>query len=222
MSSDRRSEDKAYTGDRKILLDYLPSNINTLLDIGCSYGEFGKLIKQREVIVWGVEPVKEAASAAARVLDVVINGFFDIDAPIPDDYFDVITFNDSLEHFPEPNGPLLLAKRKLKKNGILVCCVPNVRYVENIKNLLFSRDWRYTPMGILDNTHLRFFTEKSIRRTIIEAGYQITRLEGINAYMESGWKTKFVLPFLGMWAKDMKYYQLVIVAKPNRQAEQVS
>jgi SAM-dependent methyltransferase len=212
--------DKGYTGDREVLLKYLPRDSKVYLDVGCAYGEFGKLLKARRpgAVVWGVEPVKEAAVVAASALDKVVNDFFNQDTAVPDNFFDAITFNDSLEHFPEPYSPLQLAKRKLKTNGTLICCVPNVRYVENIKNLLFAKDWRYTAKGILDDTHLRFFTTKSLRRTITEAGYEVVHITGINDYWDTGWKTKVILPLLGGWAQDMKHYQLVAVAKPNSQS----
>lgn len=209
--------DKHYKGSRGVLLNYLPKKFNTLLDIGCSYGEFGALVKQESGgVVWGVEPIKEAASRAASVLDNVINDFFVPDLPIPDAFFDVVTFNDSLEHFPEPLGPLRLAKQKLKSDGTLLCCVPNVRYVENVKNLLFAKDWKYTTMGILDDTHLRFFTKKSIERTLTEAGYDVEGVYGINAYYDAGRKTRMLLPLLGRWADDMKYFQFVLVARPRQ------
>jgi SAM-dependent methyltransferase len=189
--------------------------MGTLLDVGCASGQFGGLLKERGVVVWGIEPVKQAAANARRILDKVIDGFFDERAPLPNAFFDVVTFNDSLEHFPEPMSPLRLAKQKLKQNGILVCSIPNVRYVENIKQLLLNKDWEYTDKGILDDTHLRFFIKKSVVRTIEAAGYELLGIHGVNPYAESGWKTKWILPLLGPWAEDMKYYEFVVVAKPR-------
>lgn len=207
-------KDKHYSGSRSVLLDFLPKNVGTLLDIGCASGEFGAIVrKETHAQVWGIEPVGEAARKAEALLDRVIIDFFTEKSPIPDEYFDAVTFNDSLEHFPEPMEPLRLAKQKLKPGGTLVCCVPNVRYIENIKNLLFAKDWKYTEKGILDDTHLRFFTQKSIERTIKNAGFSIRRTEGINPYWDSGRKTKALLPLLGPWANDMKYYQLVVTAE---------
>lgn len=216
MQNAKELVNKHYQGTRSVLLGYLPSNIGTLLDVGCAAGEFGCLLKKRGTEVWGVEPVREAAARAKEILDEVIPDFFDVQAPLPDGFFDVITFNDSLEHFPEPLSPLRLAKRKLKKDGVLVCCIPNVRYIENVKHLLFDKDWQYTDKGILDDTHLRFFTKKSIVRTVDAAGYEVIGIHGINPYAESGWKTKRILPLLGKWAEDMKYYQFVVVAKPGK------
>lgn len=208
-------DSKRYNGDRAVILDFLPARFDTLLDIGCAAGEFGSAVrKASRAQVWGVEPMHDAARQAETRLDNVINDFFRAEAPIPEGYFDVVTFNDSLEHFPEPMTPLRLARQKLKANGTLVCCVPNVRYVENVKNLLFAKDWQYTERGILDDTHLRFFTKKSLERTIRDAGFSIQRIEGINPYWDSGRKTKALLPLLGRWAEDMKYFQFVVVAQP--------
>ena len=205
---------QSYRGSRQEVISFLPTDIHTLLDVGCSAGEFGLSVRRRGVKVWGVEPVQEAAEEAKKVLDEVVNGLFDDEASIPDDFFDVVTFNDSLEHFPHPLPPLILAKKKLKIDGTLICSIPNVRYIENIKNLLFGKDWEYTEKGILDETHLRFFTKKSMVRTIEQAGYHVTGVHGINPFYESGRKTKVLATMLGPWAEDMKYYEYVVIAKP--------
>ncbi|MBT0963985.1 class I SAM-dependent methyltransferase [Denitromonas iodatirespirans] len=210
-------KNKRYSGNRAVILDFLPDTFETLLDVGCAAGEFGSVVRTASgAEVWGVEPMSEAALRAKSKLDNVVNDFFDLNAPIPEAYFDVVTFNDSLEHFPEPISPLRLAKQKLKPSGTLVCCVPNVRYIENVKNLLFEKDWKYTERGILDDTHLRFFTKKSLERTIDEAGFSIKKIEGINPYWDSGRRTRVLLPLLGRWAEDMKYFQFVVVAEPTR------
>ena len=101
-------------------------------------------------------------------------------APLPRAYFDAVVFNDSLEHFPYPEPPLALARELLAESGALVCSVPNVRYIDNLLHLLMDKDWQYRESGILDRTHLRFFTKRSLIRTLGEAGFEVRRIEGIN------------------------------------------
>lgn len=213
MSTIFKEMNKEYRGSRPEVIALIPKNAKKVLDVGCSSGEFGYALKHQGIEVWGVEPVVESADLANKVLDKVINGLFVPGSPIPDNFFDVVTFNDSLEHFPDPMPPLTLAKAKLKDDGLLICSIPNVRYIENLKNLLLNKDWKYEESGILDKTHLRFFTAKSMVRTIEEAGYKVISVLGVNPFGESGWKTKAFTKFFFWWADDVKYYQYVVVAK---------
>jgi 2-polyprenyl-3-methyl-5-hydroxy-6-metoxy-1,4-benzoquinol methylase len=166
---------KYYTESREELLKFIPKNAKTLLDVGCSSGLFGKRLKEhREIEVWGVEPVENIANIATKNIDKVLCEFFDAKNNYPSAYFDVITFNDSLEHFPDPAPPT--------PNGVVVASIPNFRYFENIKHILLDMDFKYTEAGILDKTHLRFFTLKSIYRLFDQSGYSILSIEGINPH----------------------------------------
>jgi len=78
---------------------------------------------------------------------------------------------------------LVKLKTKMKDDGFLVGSVPNVRYVTNLFDLLVRRDWPYTSSGILDRTHLRFFTAKSLCRSLTQAGFTVETLEGINSVL---------------------------------------
>ena len=130
--------------------------------------------------MWGIDPSSSVSESASEVLDHFIHDFFSEDLNLPKHYFDVITFNDSLEHFPNHLPPLEACHSLLKPDGVIVASIPNVRYIENLRHLLFEMDWNYEDMGIRDRTHLRFFTKKSILRTFEEAGYQVLRIKGIN------------------------------------------
>ena len=81
---------------------------------------------------------------------------------LPDNNFDVVIFNDVLEHFENPWAVLENVKTKLNASGVVVASIPNVAYITNLVELILKKDWRYKPEGgILDKTHLRFFTKKS-------------------------------------------------------------
>lgn len=205
-----------FSGNRPEIVPFIPDDITTLLDIGCGCGGFGNALKAaRGVEVWGVEPEPKAAVFAHQALDKVVEGFFSESADVPDNYFDVITFLDSLEHFPDPYPPLALSKRKLKAGGHIVCSIPNVRYIENLKHLLIDMDWQYEENGIRDHTHLRFFTKKSIASTFEIAGYKILSITGIKPHYWSG-KKFFLLDLLcKKWVEDMRYLQFVVVAQPK-------
>lgn len=211
--SENAKTDAYYQNARPEILPFIPDPCNRVLDVGCGSGAFGEYLKkERNCEVWGVEPVSAAADEAKDRLDKVINSLFSEEAQLPDNYFDVIIFNDSLEHFPYPEPPLQYARKLLNSGGALVCSIPNVRYIKNVKHLLLDADWKYTYEGILDYTHLRFFTKKSIQRTIEDNGYKILTLKGINSYPWSGWKVNLLRTIFGSKIEDMRWLQFVVVA----------
>ena len=132
---------------------------------------------------------------------------------MPDGYFDVITFNDSLEHFSDPMPALQLCKTKLAPGGSIICSFPNVRYIDNVIHFLVDMDWKYEDAGILDYTHLRFFTKKSMERWFVDAGYKIESITGIKQHYWSGKKIFLLRLFFGKYVEDMKYLNYVVVAK---------
>jgi hypothetical protein len=81
----------------------------------------------------------------------------------------------------DPYSVLLESKDLLHKEGVIIASIPNVRYLSNVYNFLIRQDWQYEDCGILDRTHLRFFTKKSMAKTFIDLGYTIESIEGINS-----------------------------------------
>jgi len=153
----------------------------------------------------------EASAAAGLVLDKVLHGLFDETLGLPPGHFDTIVFNDSLEHFPDTTPPLALAHRLLHAQGRLVLSVPNVRHWPHVKHYLLHADWRYQDDGILDRTHLRFFTRRSIVRTLTEAGFEVQTVEGLGSCWR-GLKRVLAHTLLPRGAHDMAFLQFAIVA----------
>jgi SAM-dependent methyltransferase len=202
---------------RPALLDLVPAGVKRVLDVGCYKGGFGSALKARmPVEVWGIEPNARAAEIARERIDHVIADFFGPDNPLPDGHFDLITFNDSLEHMADPWAALEVAKRKLAPGGRIHCCVPNMRHVECIEHLLFGKDWAYEDVGIRDRTHLRFFTPRSIVALFNEQGFRVHDTRLINeAWWEPGKRLRRMMfrLFPGL-TEDMKFKQVVVVATP--------
>lgn len=205
-----------YKGARKEMLRFIPSGCGTLLDVGCGAGAFGALVKQTfGAQVWGVDPSFSVSTVAPQVIDHFVKDFFSDKLGLPQNFFDVITFNDSLEHFPDPLPPLEVCRSLLKSGGVIIASIPNVRYIENVKHFLVEMDWKYEDKGIRDRTHLRFFTKQSIMRTFEEAGYDIVLMEGINRRYW-WWEGKRFFPvrlILGKWILDMNYLEFAVIAK---------
>lgn len=197
------------------MLAFLPEKFGRLLDVGCGGGDFGALVKaEKKAEVWGVDLSVRAIERAKDNLDHAILGEFSPTSDLPDHYFDVITFNDSLEHFADPMPALELCKKKLTPGGIVICSLPNVRYIDNVFHFLVEMDWRYEDSGILDYTHLRFFTKKSMERWFVDAGYNVQSITGIRPHYWSGKKIFLLRFFFRKYVEDMKYLNYVVVAKP--------
>lgn len=201
-----------YNNDRPEMLEYLPEDVKTVIDIGCGDGSFGSMIKEKtDAEVWGIEYRKEEADKAEKVLDILYSGSCeDLIDDLPGDYFDVIYFNDILEHLEYPYSVLMKVKPKLKKKGVVISSIPNIRYYKAILSLIFKKEWKYKAHGVMDKTHLRFFTGKSIKRMYDQLGYKILSHEGINK-SSSLRPLLFNIPFL-FTQMDIRYMQYATVA----------
>ena len=180
-----------YDNVREEMLKYLPETAQKILDIGCGNGAFASVVKQKnDAEVWGIELMEEEAKVAVEVLDKVFVGGCEkyIDG-LPEHYFDVIYLNDVLEHLADPYSVLETLKSKLAPNGVVISSIPNVRFFRTFSKVLFAKDWKYDGHGVMDKTHLRFFTGKSIKRMFEELGYSVLIHEGINV-------TKSIRPIL--------------------------
>lgn len=210
-----KSKIKYFSESRPEILKYLPVKFKTMLDVGCSSGNFSALVKSKmDVEIWGIEINIEASENAKKHLNKVILGdIMQNISQLPIGYFDCIVFNDVLEHLYDPWEILVRIKKCLSKDGTIVASIPNVREFSNLYNLLIKNDWEYKDMGILDRTHIRFFTKKSIIRMFNSSGYSIINIEGINR--NEGWKWRLLnLLTLGL-IKNTGYLQFVSIAKPK-------
>lgn len=200
-----------YSYSRNSLIKYISFEPKRILDVGCSEGKFGEKLKEKfDCIVWGVEPVKSAYAEASKRLDKVFNGTFDNTLSLGDNKFDLICFNDVLEHMEDPWSALNMTRSLLEKDGKVLASIPNFFYFYEFIPLLLSQDWQYKSSGTMDKTHLRFFTKKSIVRLFDESGFKIEIIEGINKIISK----KFTLLnyiTLGKFS-DMKYLQFLVVA----------
>lgn len=204
-----------YSGARTDLLPHIPrSNIKTWLDVGCSGGQFGVDVKGLlNCKVWGIEPHAQAASIASLKLDRVIVGTLEVAQPQLDGHtFDCISFNDVLEHMVDPWSVLTNVKKYLSRDGIIFSSIPNVLHTSVLKKLLFEQDWAYQSDGVLDQTHLRFFTRKSIYRLFEKCGYRVSYIEGINPEISKNRVYYFNKYFFANKLKDSKYLQYVVHA----------
>lgn len=148
-----------------------------VLDIGCATGHLTKHLAANGCSVVGVEIEREFASEAEHYCEEIIVGDIRADSTIGKvkGKFDVIVFGDVLEHLSNPETVLGKVKGLLKEDGFVVVSLPNIALWRIRVALLFGR-FDYTDRGVLDNTHLRFFTLKSAKELLQAAGYAYEHL----------------------------------------------
>jgi 2-polyprenyl-3-methyl-5-hydroxy-6-metoxy-1,4-benzoquinol methylase len=206
--------------ERHEMLKYIPGKSEFVLDVGCSSGIFGQALKSsRNITVWGVELDRDSALEASQKLDKVINAAFAPELNLPQKEFDCIVFNDVLEHLTDPWAALEYSKSLLKDGGVIVSSIPNVRYFNNVWDFLVKKNWEYTEWGILDKTHLRFFTQKSIRSLFESLDYEVESIVGINPlnvlHPQHVRKFRLLNRLLLNNIEDMNYLQFAVVARPK-------
>lgn len=144
----------------------------TVLDVGCATGYLARQLAVRDCEVYGVDNDPEAAERARKYLVELV--IADIDqSPLTDhfapDKFDAVVFGDVLEHLVHPERVLAEAVTLLKEDGCIVVSIPNVAH-GSVRLALLQGRWEYTDTGLLDRTHLRFFTRSSVIALLQSAG----------------------------------------------------
>uniref|UniRef100_UPI00257F492D class I SAM-dependent methyltransferase n=1 Tax=Thauera sp. TaxID=1905334 RepID=UPI00257F492D len=163
---------------RSDLIDTLDREPQRVLDIGCGAGGTGAYLKARypETKVWGIELNKAAANIAAQRLDTVTSAKFedvDLDAfGITPGSLDLVICADVLEHMYNPWLVMTRLRPYLADDARVVISIPNIRFLPLLDDLARGY-WRYASAGILDITHLRFFTLQEMRRFLTETGYSV-------------------------------------------------
>ncbi|RZA16117.1 MAG: methyltransferase domain-containing protein [Proteobacteria bacterium] len=125
-------------------------------------------------------PFVQAGQALARRLQgAVLGGLDHVGGRQDDELHALLIAGVGLEHLPDPYSVLQDMKRFLAPNGRILVSLPNVRHIRNLFNLIVRKDWAYTDHGVLDRTHLRFFTLKSALRTFRDGGFEVETVQGI-------------------------------------------
>lgn len=201
-----------YSHARVDLIRFIPSGIKKILEVGCGAGMTGKALRERgfEKIV-GIEINEEVAREGRPFYDQIIIGDVEkIRLPFEKEHFDCILYGDVLEHLVNPWQLLKDHQTFLKKGGTMICSIPNVRNYRILKNLIFRGRWEYAEDGILDRSHLRFFTLDSIRGMLKEAGFEI---ECMTKRSSGAHWVKWIHHLLGSRLIEFLVRQYIIVAR---------
>jgi len=170
-----------YTRFKWWMLPLIKDGPNVIMDLGCASGRMGEKLleagKAKEVI--GVEIFSLAAVEAAKTyMKVHIGDIEELELDY-ESCFDYVICGDILEHLKDPYKVMEKSLKWLKPGGQILIDLPNVRNYRLLNDLVFHGKWEYVSAGILDKTHLRFFTQSSSRQMVEEAGFEVCHEEMI-------------------------------------------
>jgi 2-polyprenyl-3-methyl-5-hydroxy-6-metoxy-1,4-benzoquinol methylase len=193
-----------------------------LLDVGCARGHLSTALTSQGWEVTGIEyDAADAAVAQENCIDVIVGTAEDVMEAM-NEKFDVIVFADVLEHFVHPEDVLSQARTLLAPGGRVVISIPNVAHL-SVRLQLLMGSFNYTDRGILDRTHLHFYTKKTLKEMIVGAGLDTIYIGATPAPVEEVFPAlrkiaplRILLELNATIAKIWKSalaYQFIVVAK---------
>ena len=213
-----------------LVVDLVPDGAR-VLEFGCATGYMSQVLKSRKgCTVTGIEISPEAGELAKEHCDRVIIGDaeqLDYDELLGKQRFDAILFVDVLEHLKEPSVVLERIRPFLSRRGAVVASIPNIAH-GSVRLALLAGEFRYRKLGLLDDTHLRFFTREGVQDMFEGAGFVISNWLAHRVDID---RTEVRFPELPMsdslrdWlSKDPEtsVYQFVIRAVPSTAANQLA
>ena len=199
-----------------------------LLDVGAADGLLSRRLTELGWRVTAIEGDPALAQAGARYCERMITRNLDREIPVGEGPFDVIVYGDVLEHLVDPLRILVELDRSLAPGGFVVISVPNIAHLWIRLLLLFGR-FDYLDRGILDHSHLRFFTERSLRAMLADAGLLIERFTATPAplyqILPVSWHRRWVAAthsvnaLIARKVRRLLGYQFIVLAHPKSAAE---
>jgi 2-polyprenyl-3-methyl-5-hydroxy-6-metoxy-1,4-benzoquinol methylase len=189
-----------------------------VLDVGCWNGTLGRaLIANSGAVVDGIErePEQAAKALAAGYRNVAVA---DLDREIPEStaLYDFVLFGDVLEHLVDPERVLATLAQRVIPGGRVLVSLPNVAFVANRLTHLLGR-WDYQDYGILDRTHLRFFTKRTMIALLEESGLRLIRIDGYVGLKGYPWIISFLMRNLAHLWPSLFAIQIVLEAEKATQ-----
>lgn len=172
-----RNKDEGYSSIiRWDIIPLIPTGDHKILEVGCGAGYTLKKLKElgkaNEIV--GIEINEQVTQDLSDTLDRFYIGDVEtIDLPQNEKYFDFILFGDVLEHLINPRRVLRSYRSLLRDGGHVIASIPNIKYHSVLLPLIFLDEFQYTDFGILDSSHLRFFTKKEIVKIFNEEKFEV-------------------------------------------------
>ena len=207
---------ESYFGNpRRDVAALIPAGVQRVLEIGCGKGMFRSNFSRLDEYV-GVEPTPAMAAEAATKLDRVHTATYEQASPqLPLNHFDLVVCNDVIEHMVDHDWFLDNIRKHMRPSSALLGSIPNVRFFRTMYGLLIRKTWRYADWGVLDRTHLRFFTESSWRQALLDHNYRIESMKGLpesfsNHSRRRRWAERAWIQLLG---SDSRFMQFAFLAR---------
>jgi len=161
------------------MIQLIPVGNHKILEVGCGSGHTLKKLKElskaNETV--GIEINEQVTQDLSDALDRLYIGDVEtIDLPHTENYFDYILFGDVLEHLIDPRRVLHRFKSLLRDDGYILASIPNIKHYDVLLRLIFFDEFQYTDDGILDRSHLRFFTKKEILKMFADEKLEVVDL----------------------------------------------
>lgn len=214
--------------NRLSMLYRMISENSSVLDVGCANGGMGKvLFREKKCLVWGMDynpySIQNARATGAyqEIYQTDLNQFDPQLFSHLESQFDFIIFGDVLEHLLDPTDVLEKFKRFLKPDGSFLISLPNIAH-GSIKMGLLQDEFNYTSIGILDCTHLRFFTYKTFPSFFGNLGLKIQEATGTVAAFDLNRLFSFPMGCRRMILKDIHSWVFQYVMKVRISAESPS
>lgn len=196
-----------------------------LLDVGAAEGLLSRQLTERGWRVTAIEADPEAARIGAKHCERMMVVDLDRELPLLEGGFDVIVYADVLEHLVDPSTVLAGLNRLLAPGGFVIISVPNIAHLW-IRLLLLVGRFDYLDRGILDRTHLRFFTQRSLQEMLDGASLSIGRFTATPAplyqLLPPSWHrpwvaiTHTVNAWVARGLPRLLGYQFIVLARPQR------
>lgn len=180
----RQKEPTYFGAARTDVLPLLPPKIDHVLEIGCGSGRTLEFLRTsgRSAVTYGVELVPSvAAEARKRVDHIFVGNIEELTLPFEPGSMNAILCLDVLEHMVDPWSAMGKLADLLAPGGVLVASIPNVQNYRVILPLLRGR-WEYSSQGLLDRTHLRFFTRASAIELMECSGLRVDRVDATGIF----------------------------------------
>lgn len=193
----------------------------SVLDLGCSVGQLARHLVAKGCTVTGVELDGAAAERAQEWCETVHQAdldLVDLGPLLGPDRFDVVVCADVLEHLRDPGRLLREARPAVAEGGRVVATVPNIAH-GSVRLALLTGRFEYADLGIMDRTHLRFFTRATLTALFEESGYVVSEIEPLELPVELGvpYDPKALPRGIEKAVKklpDAEAYSYLVVARP--------
>lgn len=201
-----------FEGSRPEVASLVPESCRSILDVGCGFGGLGRQLRSRGFNeLYGIEINPDAPPKLEGIyVQHWIGDVEKLELPLPDESLDCVIFADVLEHLVDPWGALQRYLRLLRSGGTAIISVPNVRNIALLYRLLVKGRWDYEDSGILDRTHLRFFTRHSVGALVEGSGLWIDQWHANRDNYTGG--RRFLSNALKLFVEDVDICQYIVVA----------